>query len=59
MLKTTFMNSMKKLLQVRGIAIGTKFAPPYAILFIADLEEKILNAFEKKPMIRYIDYIFF
>ena len=27
--------------QVRGTAIGTKFAPPYAILFMADLEEKI------------------
>ena len=27
-----------------------KFAPPYAILLIADLEEKILNAFEEKTM---------
>ena len=47
--------------QVRGTTIGTKFAPPYAILFMADLEEKILNAFEEKPMIwwRYIDNIFF
>ena len=47
--------------QVRGTAIGTKFAPPYAILFMADLEEKILSAFEEKPMIwwRYIDDIFF
>ena len=31
--------------QVRGTAIGTKFAPPYAILLMADLAEKILNAF--------------
>ena len=47
--------------QVRGTAIGTKFAPPYSILFMAELEEKILNASEKKPMIwwRYIDDIFF
>ena len=32
-----------------------------AILFMADLEEKILNVFEEKPMIwwRYIDDIFF
>ena len=47
--------------QVRGTAFGTKFAPSYAILFIADLGEKILNAFEKKPMIwwRYIDDIIF
>ena len=37
------------------------FAPPYAILFMADLEGKILNAFDEKPMIwwRYIDDIFF
>ena len=47
--------------QVRGTAIETKFASPHAILFMADLEEKILSAFEKKPMIwwRYIDGIFF
>ena len=47
--------------QVRGKAIGTKFAPPYAILFIADLEEKLLSTFEEKTMIwwRYIDNIFF
>ena len=46
--------------QLRGNAIGTKFAPSYAFLFMADLEEKILNAFEEKPMIwwRYIDDIF-
>ena len=46
---------------VRGTAIGTKFAPPYVVFFMADLEENILNAFEEKPMIwwRYIDNIFF
>ena len=47
--------------QKRGTAIGTKFAPPYAILFMADFEEKMLESFEKKPMIwwRYIDDEFF
>ena len=47
--------------QKRGTAIGTKFAPPYAILFMADFEEKMLKSFEKKPKIwwRYIDDIFF
>ena len=47
--------------QVCGTAIETKFAPPYAVLFMADLEEKIISASEKKPMIwwRYIDSIFF
>ena len=33
--------------QKRGTAIGTKFVPPYAILFMADLEEKLLGIFEK------------
>ena len=32
--------------QKRGTAIGAKFAPPYAILFTADLEKKNV---EKKP----------
>ena len=31
-----------------GTAIGTKFAPPYAILFMADLEGKILEFFGVK-----------
>ena len=41
----------------RGTAVGTKFAPPCATLFMADFEEKMLKSFKKKPMIRcgYID----
>ena len=31
-----------------GTAIGTKFAPPYAILYVAGLKEKLLGIFEKK-----------
>ena len=51
----------KKFKQVRGTATGTKFAPPHAILFMDDLEEKILNAFEEKAMIwwRHTENIFF
>ena len=47
--------------QSRGTVCGTKFAAPYVILFMADLEGKIVNAFEEKPMIRlrYIESIFF
>ena len=47
--------------QKRGTAIGTKFAPPYSILFMADLEEKLLEQADLKPFIwwRYIDDIFF
>ena len=61
-LKNNFFEfDQKTFKQVHRTAIRTKFAPPYAILFIADLEEKTLNAFEEKPMIwwRYIDNIFF
>ena len=32
-----------------GLAIGTKFAPPYAIIFMADLGEKILEDNELQP----------
>ena len=47
--------------QIRGTAIGTKFAPPYAVLFMPALEEKILNKVKKKPNVwlRYTDDIFF
>ena len=51
----------KTLKQKRGTAIGTKFAPPYSILFMAELEEEILSKIELKPYLwwRYIDDIFF
>ena len=44
----------------RGTAIGTKFAPPYSILFMADLEKRLLSDVDLKPYIwwRYIDDIF-
>ena len=51
----------KTLKRNRGTAIGTKFAPPYSILFMAELGEKILEIVDNKPYLwrRYIDYIFF
>ena len=50
MLKNSIFEFVEKnFKQVRGTTIGIKFAPPYAILFMADLEEKIPNVFEKKP----------
>ena len=51
----------KTLKQKRGTAIGTKFAPPYSILFMAALEEEILSKIELEPYLwwRYIDDIFF
>ena len=51
----------KTLKQKRGSAIGTKFAPPYSILFIAELEDEILRKAEFKPNFwwRHFDDIFF
>ena len=46
--------------QLRGTAIGTKMAPPYTVIFMGDLEEKLLKDCDKKPLAwwRYIDDIF-
>ena len=57
-LKNMFKKTSK---QKRGTAIGTKFAPPYSILFMAELEEEILQKAEFKPYLRwrYIDDVFF
>ena len=43
-----------------GTAIGTKFAIPYAILFMEDFKKKMFESFEKNPTIwwTYIDDIF-
>ena len=51
----------KALKQKRGTAMGTKFALSYSILFMAELEEEILQKTEFKPSLwwRYIDYVFF
>ena len=44
-----FQFNEKILKELRGLAIGTKFAPPYAIIFMADLGEKILEDNELQP----------
>ena len=51
----------KTLKQKRETAISTKFAPPYSILFMAELEEEIIKESEYKPYLwrSYIDDIFF
>ena len=51
----------KTIKQKRATAIGTKFAPHYSILFMAELEEEILGKAEFKSYLwwRYIDDIFF
>ena len=61
-LKNNIFTFRKKTLERKqGTPIGTKFAPPYSILFTAELEEKIIKESEYKPNLwwRYIDDIFF
>ena len=36
--------------QLGGTPIGTKMAPPYAIKFMGDSEEKVLKDCDKKPL---------
>ena len=47
-------------LQISGTAMGTRCAPNYAIIFMAELEEEFLNQSTHKPRIwkRFIDDIF-
>ena len=47
--------------QVSGTAIGTKFAPPYACLFMAKFETCFIETQQLQPLVwfRYIDDIFF
>ena len=47
--------------QKSGTAIGTKFAPPCACIYMDEVEQKFLETQDKKPLIwlRYIDDIFF
>ena len=46
---------------ILGTAIGTKFAPPYACIFVDQLETKLLENQNLKPLVWfcYIDDIFF
>ena len=47
--------------QILGTAIGTKFAPPYACIFMDQVETQFLKTQQCKPLVwlRYIDDIFF
>ena len=46
--------------QLRGTAIGTKMAPPYAIIFLGDLEERFFSDCDISSLVwwQYIDNIF-
>ena len=47
--------------QISGTAIDTKFAPPYACIFMDQVETEFLKTQKHKPLVwfRYIDDIFF
>ena len=46
--------------QISGTAIGTKFGPPYAYLFMDKIETAFLETQELQPLwFRYTDDIFF
>ena len=47
--------------QISGTAIGTKFAPPYACIFMDQVETEFLKTQIQQPLVwfRYIDDIFF
>ena len=51
--KNLFEFDEKTFIQKRGTVIGTKFAPSDTIPFMADLQKKMLETGEKKPMIRW------
>lgn len=54
----TFMND--HYLQVHGAAMGSRFSPSYANIYMLSLEERLLNSFPHKPLFykRYLDDIF-
>ena len=47
--------------QISGTAIGTKFAPPYACIFMDHVETELLKTQDMKPWFwkRFIEDIFF
>ena len=58
--KNYFQFNNEHYLQISGTAMGTRCAPNYAIIFMAELEEDFLNTLEKQPHIWrcFIDDIF-
>ena len=58
--KNYFQFNNQHYLQISGTAMGTRCAPNYAIIFMAELEEQFLATIDKKPKIwrRFIDDIF-
>lgn len=57
--RNDFMFNDKFYLQIKGTAMGKKFAPAYANIFMANWEEKVFLKCKKKPAcyLRYLDDI--
>jgi hypothetical protein len=60
LLSNDFIFNNKVYLQISGTAMGKRFAPSYANIYMADFENKALAGYYLKPIIwlRYIDDIF-
>lgn len=58
--KNDFIFDDKVYLQVKGTAMGKKFAPAYANIYMADWEDTVFPKCTKKPLVyfRYLDDIF-
>ena len=48
---SVFEHNIRYFKQLQGTAIGNKFAPPYTILFMGFLENKVLNYFVGKALV--------
>ena len=59
--KNNFQFNGKHYLQINGTAMGTRVAPTYANLFMADFENRSVYTYPKQPLLwlRFIDDIFF
>ena len=59
-MKNIFEHNTSFYKQLMETAIGTTMSLPYAIIFMGDLEEKVIKDCDKKPLAwcRYIDDIF-
>ena len=47
---SVFEHNMRYFKQIQGTGTGIKSAPPYVILFMGYLEDKVLNYFVEKPL---------
>ena len=48
---SVFEHNIRYFKQLQGAAIGNEFAPPYTILFMGFLENKVLNYFVGKALV--------